>query len=195
MTIADEISESDHPKRRAQKLQRRMRLSIELSRQPFPNYGKVRKTIRVDDQDIMVLYGPSSPMILKLQEGPREGYLMVKFPVDIDAPKRKIGIGLLWLGLICGMGAWILARWSLRPLETATNAMNQIADGDLGHRVSESIGHAGDAFNRMADRVEGLVSGQRRWLAAISHELRTPITRLRLLAEQADSDSMLEDIG
>ena len=62
----------------------------------------------------------------------------------------------------------------LTALETATNAMNQIADGDLGHRVSESIGHAGDAFNRMADRVEGLVSGQRRWLAAISHELRTP---------------------
>ena len=46
----------------------------------------------------------------------------------------------------------------------------------------------------MADRVEGLVSGQRRWLAAISHELKTPVTRLRLQAEGLDSESMLEDI-
>ena len=90
MTIADEIAVAEHPKGRAQKLQRRLRLYIELSRKPFPIYGKVRKRITVDEQEITVLHGPSSPMILKLQEGHREGYLMVKFPVDIDAPKRKI---------------------------------------------------------------------------------------------------------
>ena len=194
MTIADELAVAEHPKGRAQKLQRRLRVYIELSPKPFPIHGKIRKKIQVDDQEIVVLHGPSSPMILNVQDGRREGYLMVKFPVDIDAPRRNIGVGLLWLGLICGMGSWLLVRWALKPLETATNAMNQIADGDLSHRVSDPIGAAGNAFNRMADRVDGLVSGQRRWLAAMSHELKTPITRLRLQAEQLDSASMMEDI-
>ena len=78
--------------------------------------------------------------------------------------------------------------------------MNRIAEGDLKHRVDDPIGPAGTAFNQMAERLELVIEGQRDFMAAVGHELRTPIARLKLqteLIEGMDSnrlDSLQDDI-
>jgi len=94
--------------------------------------------------------------------------------------------GLLALLVIGGIG---LAAWRLlRPLDTAQRAVaataDAIASGDLSARVPPEAAVAAarevHAINTMADRIEALVAARQRLLRAASHELRTPIARLRI---------------
>jgi len=89
-----------------------------------------------------------------------------------------------------------LARRLSRPLERLTDAARRLGGGDLGARVPAGTGRLrwwhrrrappGEiaeltrAFNDMAERVERLVRGQKDLLANVSHELRSPLARLRL---------------
>ena len=89
-----------------------------------------------------------------------------------------------------------LARRLSRPLERLTDAARRLGGGDLGARVpapavrrrwwrpphapADEIAELTRAFNDMAERVERLVRGQKELLANVSHELRSPLARLRL---------------
>ena len=89
-----------------------------------------------------------------------------------------------------------LARRLSRPLERLTAAARQLGGGDLGaraptpptrtrwwrrgHTPADEIGELTRAFNEMAGRVERLVRGQKELLANVSHELRSPLARLRM---------------
>src|SRR4030095_3799712 len=67
-----------------------------------------------------------------------------------------------------------------------------VGGGDLGVRIQPSgpreLAEAGDAFNRMADRLVTSRTSEREMVAALSHRLRTPLTVLRLDAEALDPD-------
>jgi signal transduction histidine kinase len=89
-----------------------------------------------------------------------------------------------------------LARRLSRPLERLTDAARRLGGGDLGARVPAAAARAGwwrrrpapadeiaaltRAFNDMAERVERLVRGEKELLANVSHELRSPLARLRM---------------
>jgi signal transduction histidine kinase len=90
-----------------------------------------------------------------------------------------------------------LARRLSRPLERLTAAARRLGGGDLAARVpavatprrwwrrrhapADEIGELTRAFNDMAERVERLVRGEKELLANVSHELRSPLARLRLV--------------
>jgi signal transduction histidine kinase len=99
------------------------------------------------------------------------------------------------------------ARRISRPLERLTEAARRLGRGDLSARAplgnpARARGrhrHRGDelaeltrAFNEMADRVERLVRGQRELLANVSHELRSPLTRIRVALELLPADAATE---
>src|SRR5215469_678122 len=97
----------------------------------------------------------------------------------------RFGTGLFLVGIFC---FW-LARHITRPVVQLREAAGQIADGRLSTRVSpalhkrrDEIGVLGQYFDRMAERIESLVAGQQRLLSTVSHELRSPLTRLSLAA-------------
>lgn len=78
-----------------------------------------------------------------------------------------------------------LARYLANPIEKLRLVTQQFAGGELTVRVSPAIGRRRDEigqlahdFDRMAERIEGLVNAQRRLLSDISHELRSPLARL-----------------
>src|SRR4029079_15514570 len=85
----------------------------------------------------------------------------------------------------------VLGLWSARALAAplssfAKAAENFSVDGGaepLPERGPEEIRSVARALNRMHERIARLMSDRTRMLAAISHDLRTPITRLRLRAE------------
>jgi two-component system sensor histidine kinase CpxA len=97
----------------------------------------------------------------------------------------RLAAGLFLVGIFC---FW-LARHITAPLVQLREAAGQIADGRLSTRVPpvlhkrrDEIGLLGRHFDRMAERIESLVAGQQRLLSTVSHELRSPLTRLSLAA-------------
>lgn len=98
-------------------------------------------------------------------------------------------LGLAGVLLVAGVFCFWLARHITAPVVQLDEAASQIADGHLSTRVSQSmhsrrdeIGLLGQHFDRMAERIESLVAGQQRLLSTVSHELRSPLTRLTLAA-------------
>ena len=188
--IAEQIEASPAPRQAVVALSSSLQVEIRLTDEPppTPRQGRSRsaRSIERSGRRILVIKGPRSPIVVPVEVRGEEMWLIVRFPVDLDAPQRRTGTGLLILAAIAILGAFIAARWTLRPLRTASDAMQQIASGDLGHRLPEGAdvtGQMGETFNRMASRVEGLVEDQRRLMAAVSHELRTPLARMRLQLE------------
>lgn len=81
---------------------------------------------------------------------------------------------------------WFLAKYSSKPLLIIQEAANRLGNGELTTRVdkldlrSDELGQLAKSFNQMAEKLEGSISAQQRLLADISHELRSPMTRLQL---------------
>ena len=110
-----------------------------------------------------------------------------------------------WLALTAvaclGLGvalAFRLARWVARPLLALDTAASRLGDGALNERAPTEEGppevrRLARTFNRMAERTETLVHAHRGWVADVSHQLRTPLTALRLrldvLAGEAEEAS------
>jgi len=91
-------------------------------------------------------------------------------------------LALLFLG---GVISFFLARHITRPLRELREAAGRIAGGQFQARVSPGLGRRGDEiallardFDQMAQRIEGLITAQRNLLGDVSHELRSPLSRL-----------------
>ncbi len=93
----------------------------------------------------------------------------------------RFALGLVLVGAALSVMAGRIANLLARPLEQLANAADRFGSGDLGFRadagrarrwVALEVHDVAVAFNRMADRVEAMVRGQRELLGAISHELR-----------------------
>ena len=90
-----------------------------------------------------------------------------------------------------------LARRLSRPLERLTEAARRLGGGDLAARAPAASGRGEipeltRAFNEMAERVERLVRGEKELLANVSHELRSPLARLRLALALLPRDGATE---
>jgi len=120
-------------------------------------------------------------------------------------------IRLSAVGLVAGLVCFVLARHVTKPLLELRAAAGRMAEGQLDARAGarfakrhDEIGALGRDFDVMADRLEALVSSQRRMLADVSHELRSPLARLAValgLARQhtaghaEDSASLAADLA
>jgi two-component system, OmpR family, sensor histidine kinase CpxA len=86
-------------------------------------------------------------------------------------------------GIVC---LW-LARYITAPVEKLRAAARQLADGNLSSRIGsaairrkDELGDLERDFDRMAERIESLMSSQQRLIQSISHELRSPLARLNV---------------
>ncbi len=110
--------------------------------------------------------------------------------IDIFISKDIGKVGIIYLVsvlIVAGIFCYWLARNITNPIDSLRLAATGIANEHLGVRVNESVlkrrdelAQLGRDFNRMAERIDALVTAQRRLLADVSHQLRSPLTRLNL---------------
>jgi signal transduction histidine kinase len=126
------------------------------------------------------------------------GAVRITYPTSaVDARIRSMW---LRLGALCvvvlatvALVGMVLARSVSRPVRRLEGAARRLAGGDLTARVGSSDGAPelralADTFDVMADRLDTLVASQRRFVADASHQLRTPLTALRLRLETLTDD-------
>jgi two-component system sensor histidine kinase CpxA len=108
-------------------------------------------------------------------------------PGLFSATPQRLALQILAILLSAGLGCYLLARYLTAPIVRLREATRKLATGDLTARVGESFGKRrdevtdlGSDFDRMAEQIESLLNLQRRLLGDISHELRSPLTRLNL---------------
>jgi signal transduction histidine kinase len=96
------------------------------------------------------------------------------------------------LALAVAIGAYPLARRLTRRLERLRAGVEGLGAGHLGARVRvegrDEVAALATSFNRAADRIEALVGAQRTLLASASHELRSPLARIRVALELMGAD-------
>lgn len=93
---------------------------------------------------------------------------------------------------------WVLARSLSRPLLSLKKATIKIAQGNYNTRVTslakrnDELGQLASGFNTMAEKLAHNISSQQRLMGDVSHELRSPLTRLQMalaMAQQASDDN------
>lgn len=123
-------------------------------------------------------------------------------------PHGTFALGLALIGIAVAGIAIPLTRQITKPLQRLQGSVRRIQQGDLTARAevagADEIGRLGAAFNDMAETVERMVKGGKELTANISHELRSPLARIRIAGEclqeamargdQADAAEMLAAI-
>ena len=116
-------------------------------------------------------------------------------PPELDVESAAVIIGLIAFILT---GSYLVVRWLFRPLDWLAEGVVQIAFGNLDHRVSvrsgDQLGQLAGALNDMASRIREMLRARDRLLLDVSHELRSPLTRIKVALEFVPNESTKEKI-
>jgi two-component system sensor histidine kinase RstB len=157
-----------------------------LSLMPLENVNLSKGDLgRMQYGDVLMriaIGGDSADALIKV---PGENQIIRMGPIHAFKRYTPMGIAIIALTgfMLLGLGVyWVVSSFEmrLRKLEQATSRLSQ---GHLNARVgiegSDPVSRLGQAFNKMADHIQRLISVQREMVRAVSHELRTPVARIR----------------
>lgn len=127
--------------------------------------------------------------------------------LSLTPPRLSVSPGTLALlalqFVVLALAAWWAVRLATRPLTRLADAAEALGSGSPAAPLPEDgpheVAHAARAFNTMQQRIAGHTAERVHTLAAISHDLQTPLTRLRLRAERVPEaelrDKLLADLN
>ncbi len=139
--------------------------------------------------------GPWHPGRVWTLDLPDGRWLVARLPRRERPPYPPWGL-IFTLGLIAlavAVGAYPVVRGATRRLERLRAGVDALGGGDLGARVKvegkDEVAALATSFNRSAARIEALVGAHKTLLANASHELRSPLARIRMAIELAKADA------
>ena len=158
------------------------------------------------EQMSALLGGPAEVRISQGDEylfwirAPQAPHLWVKIPL-IGMEKGSFSpliFFMIVIGLLSVMGGWVFVRQLNRPLKSLEIAAEDVGRGDfpdpLVERGTSEVMAVTQAFNHMSKGIKQLEQDRNLLMAGISHDLRTPLTRIRLASEMMnESDDFLKE--
>lgn len=136
--------------------------------------------------------GSAYVIVVGLPERPPLRHIFKALPPAIFGSRALVILAVA--ALLC----FILARSLTSPIRKLRKATHQFANGDLATRIGSEISGKGEItdlgkdFDFMAERIETLITAQKRLLQDISHELRSPLARISVALELARQRSGTE---
>lgn len=133
--------------------------------------------------------------VVRMQDGNTVRLRLTRPPPSIwSRPPFGFAWMLVWVGLAVALATYPIVRTLTRRLERLQSGVQQWGEGDLSARMpetgSDEVAFLAKRFNHAAERVESLVkshevllASQKSLLANASHELRSPLTRIRMSLE------------
>ncbi len=118
---------------------------------------------------------------------------------DSDLPSAWTLIINTILGLLIVLAIlYLLLRWMISPLKTLQHSIKRIGSGDLSHRIQinrqDEMGDLSQQINAMAGDIENMLKAKQQLLLAISHELRSPLTRAKVALSLLDEDDLKQGL-
>lgn len=126
--------------------------------------------------------------------------LGLEHPVSPVAGQNPFRLNSLLIRLIAvAITAWVAALWLSKPIKRLAAAAEELGKNLNSPSIDETTGpfevkQASKVFNQMQARLKQQMEERNRFLAAVSHDLRTPLTRLKLRAEKIESKEFRSDI-
>jgi len=111
----------------------------------------------------------------------------------IEACREVLSVILGLIALLSAVGGYLFARRALAGVGEVTKTADEISKGAFDRRVDvkgrgEEIDTLAETFNRMVEKIEVLIKGMREMTDNIAHDLKSPITRIRGMAETTLTD-------
>mgnify|MGYP001627925306 CR=1 FL=1 len=132
----------------------------------------------------------------------RHGVLEITFPrrrVTVTAPHQLL-VTMLFFGLIVTAVCFLYMRNQLRPIKKLADAAQAFGRGrnvPYSPRGATEVRAAGSAFMDMRQRIERQIEQRTLMLSGVSHDLRTPLTRMKLelsMMDPAEAGPLLQDV-
>ncbi|MCG8098321.1 MAG: HAMP domain-containing protein, partial [Candidatus Thiodiazotropha taylori] len=128
----------------------------------------------------------ASRFIMRLQEGNITALYVTKQKFNSSQLPLIASITIAVVLLLIALTYHFVRRLFL-PIETIRQGVANFGSGDLKYRIKlqrkDELGELAHSVNTMADEIQEMLEAKRQLLLAISHELRSPLTRVRLNAE------------
>ncbi len=123
--------------------------------------------------------------------------------VDLDPERKRLVVVLLCLLTLILAGAFLSIRWILKPVRWLNDGVREVGRGNLKHRVplkrSDELRDLAAAFNDMTERIREMLHTKEQLFLDVSHELRSPLTRIKIalefLPEGTAKDNIAGDIA
>jgi signal transduction histidine kinase len=132
-------------------------------------------------------------------------YLISRHPgytLAFSMPRRERSHWLQVIPVLVTLLALVLLYHATQrlfaPIRTLQSGIQRIGSGDLRHRITvarrDELGELSTSINAMADDIERMLEAKRQLLLAISHELRSPLTRAKVATAMLDDPAQRRDI-
>ena len=134
---------------------------------------------------------------VRFPDGGTELFRVTRMPGGAPLP-RNLRVNLTLLVVILVIALYVTARSITRPLSALARAADSVGRDARTEKLPEAgareLRDAARAFNTMQDRLRRYLDSRTRVLAAMSHDLKTPLTRLRLQVETLEDPALQERI-
>ncbi len=166
---------------------------IELSKikyyKQFNQNGLTYSTGELEDLEILVV-------------NHKDHTLAFSIPHPKDHIHRRHALPIFLIIILLAL-FYVITRKLFLPIKTLESGVKRIGNGELEHRINinrnDELGSLANSINQMADDIQQMLEAKRQLLLAISHELRSPVTRAKvaaaLLPESSHSKTIEEELN